>query len=300
MNLAERLYEEIRRDDKRIIIVGDSMTDVWVHGQLAECQDYCQKFIEKAHYRTPGGASNAARCLTYWTSRCVLYSHHCQFQPIKTRFVNADGKIVFRHDDEVRLLPIIDYDYVRRDALHHAKYEGCAAVLLSDYDKRLLTPSFLKEIVAACKARGIPCVVDAKRDPSLYKGAILKCNESYYLKHSESIRRSFQYWIVTKGEVSPYVHHIIGQIPYLPLGTVKCVNHVGAGDCFAAMLVLALAHGFSLVDASEVAHSAGRVYVQHPHNRPPRPEEVIEDMKSASIPPPHSAAPSHADVPAPA
>lgn len=58
---------------------------------------------------------------------------------------------------------------------------------------------------------------------------------------------------------------------------VNCVSHVGAGDCFAAHLVLALAHGFSLEDAAAIAHSAGRVYVQHEHNRPPMPEEIAED-----------------------
>ena len=65
------------------------------------------------------------------------------------------------------------------------------------------------------------------------------------------------------------------------LTSVKCVNHVGAGDCFSAHLVLALAYGFTLEDAAVIAHSAGRVYVQHQHSRPPLPQEVREDMASA-------------------
>ena len=59
---------------------------------------------------------------------------------------------------------------------------------------------------------------------------------------------------------------------------VRVVSHVGAGDCFGAHIVLALAHGFSLREAAALAHSAGRVYVQFPHNRAPRPEEIAADL----------------------
>jgi D-beta-D-heptose 7-phosphate kinase/D-beta-D-heptose 1-phosphate adenosyltransferase len=58
-------------------------------------------------------------------------------------------------------------------------------------------------------------------------------------------------------------------------------SHVGAGDCFAAHLVLALAHGLSLEEAAMIAHSAGRIYVQHPHGRPPWPHEIKKDLDPA-------------------
>ena len=72
-----------------------------------------------------------------------------------------------------------------------------------------------------------------------------------------------------------------GFLKYLEkeLPKVNCINHVGAGDCFGAHLVLALMYGFSLEDAATIAHSAGRVYVQHLHNRPPLPEEIEEDLE---------------------
>ena len=62
---------------------------------------------------------------------------------------------------------------------------------------------------------------------------------------------------------------------------VEVKNHVGAGDCFAAHLILGLAYGLSLEDAATVAHSAGRVYVQFPHNRPPLPSEIVADFATA-------------------
>lgn len=43
---------------------------------------------------------------------------------------------------------------------------------------------------------------------------------------------------------------------------------IGAGDCFAAFLALAFAHGFGVRDCAEVAFKAGAVYVQNVRNRP--------------------------------
>jgi len=57
-----------------------------------------------------------------------------------------------------------------------------------------------------------------------------------------------------------------------------CVNHVGAGDCFGAWLTLGLAHGLRLQEAARLAHAAGRVYVRHPHNRPPWPHEIRKEL----------------------
>lgn len=288
MNLAERLYNEVRRQSKDIVIIGDGMIDVWVHGQLAECQDDCSKFIEHYRHHTAGGAANAAKCLIHWTINYALYTHPENFQPVKTRFVDRDGKIIFRHDDETQLLSVIDYAYIRRNALTHIKYNRCAGVLLSDYDKRVLTPSFLKEVSKLCAENGIPCVADCKRSPEIYEGCILKGNNDYWDKHSIVDGATL---VRTRGDCPPILIHTGGFTRY-DLLPVKCINHVGAGDCFATFLALALAYGFSLQEAAAVAHSAGRVYVQYPHNRPPRPEEVIEDMNSASPPQTATAVPA--------
>ncbi len=149
------------------------------------------------------------------------------------------------------------------------------AVLLSDYDKGFLTPEFTREVIKRCNRRSIPCVADVKRGPELYQGAILKSNLDWTNKYGASN-------VTTRGAMWPWVH---GKTDRYHGGRhdVKCVNHVGAGDCFAAHLTLALACGFSLEDAAAVAHSAGRVYVQHPHNRPPHPKEIAADMGNAVI-----------------
>ncbi len=133
-----------------------------------------------------------------------------------------------------------------------------------------------------CRDLQIPCVADCKREPEVYDGCVLKCNGDYQDKYCELI--PFENMVITHGEKNPAVWS--GPVPYgigQPLPSVRCVNHVGAGDCFAAHLTLALTCGFSLKDAAALAHSAGRVYVQYPHNRPPQPDEIAADLSGHKV-----------------
>lgn len=265
MNLVERLIELDRKVPKRILVVGDVMTDVYVHGRLEECQDGCQKFIEESRVQVPGGAANAARSLKNWLAR-----RYCSLQvtigpPVKTRMM-VGNKCVFRYDDD-RIGT--DLNIARESVRHCFNDHWPEAVLISDYDKGLLTPEFLREVIGACQAQGIPCVADAKRSPELYRGAVIKGNAAWGHRFNTCNH------VITNGMYPPQIDG--DSIDYNTPYTIKCINHVGAGDCFSAHLTLALAHGFSLKEAAAVAHSAGRVYVQYPHNRPPTPDEILAD-----------------------
>ncbi len=260
---------------KTILIVGDAMTDVYVTGRLETgCQDGCEKFVEESRVGVPGGAANVVRSLNYWNTK-KLFPTDEQKGPIKTRFV-AGNRFVFRHDDETTK---VNFDLVRKDMMETLRGKGIAAVIISDYDKGLLTPSFINNIITMCKRRNIPCVADAKREPELYAGSILKCNNDYYCKHKNKLK-SWRRLVRTMGASPPDVY-FDGEFPLIQSGSkVECINHVGAGDCFAAHLALALAHKLTLVEAAEIAHSAGRIYVQHPYNRPPRPNEIRKDLNN--------------------
>ncbi len=168
------------------------------------------------------------------------------------------------------------------DVLHEMKVD---AVLLSDYDKGFLTPEFIRKIIDSCNQRNIPCIADVKREPELYGGAVIKCNEEYQRKYNKSLSclvhdSDMPYnLVVTAGQLTPIIWYE-GELQkgFKTLPPVQCVNHVGAGDCFAVHLTLALSHGFSLKESAEIAYSAGRVYVQHRHNKPPCLDEIRADV----------------------
>lgn len=297
MNLVHKLQARIAENRKSIVIIGDAMTDVWVHGRIEECQDGCPKFIEESQTAVPGGAANAERSISRWSEPYCPFGSVETMRPMvttvlcalldkdrvaKVRFVDNSGKIVFRHDDDIET----NYIFIQNNHQQYYRWEipralkaieTAGAVLLSDYDKGLLTPEFIQQVATKCKKHNIPCVADCKRAPEVYKGCVLKGNNDYWLKHSYPENSII---VRTRGNYKPWLSHPEDHL-YINSASHKCINHVGAGDCFAAHLTLALAYGFYLREAAALAHSAGRVYVQHQHNYPPYPYEIAADMESA-------------------
>lgn len=282
--MIERLQREIAKSRRRIVFIGDAMTDRWVHGNLSECQEGCRKFVQTYVCCVPGGAGNAKECLQHWNVNTDLYGQNklCR-QPTKTRFV-VDNRVVFRHDNE---LPLTTSERIMCRWMYDAALEAVGrahGVLLSDYDKGVLTQGFVRQVVALCERRGIPCVADCKREPGMYAGCLLKCNSDYQHQYNDELHNLAERgvrFVVTAGRLNPIMWIDGGPVGLgYDLKDVPCINHVGAGDCFAAHLTLALAYAFHLREAVAFAHSAGRVYVQHPHNRAPKPSEVAVDLQN--------------------
>lgn len=261
---------EVGGHRKRIVVIGDVMIDRWIHGHLAPSQDGCHKFVQERVHETLGGAGNAAHCLRNWSVSVELCGHVNTGRGKKTRFVDQHGNIVFRHDHDIIAGTSTGENGARQSALELVKHAD--GVLLSDYDKGFLTPELIRQISDLCRRQEIPCVADVKRSAEVYEECWTKANFEWSLRHGAAS-------VVTNGDQPPSVN---GSVLKLQLKPVKCINHVGAGDCFAAHLVFSLAHGQSLENAAAFAHSAGRVYVQFPHNRPPHPAEIAADMVTPS------------------
>ncbi len=280
MTTIDRLIEADRQTPKRIAVIGDRMTDVWIHGHLGTCQENSMRFNEESHITVDGGAANAAAQLDNWRCDTALLSQHRNIQPIKTRFL-VDGKIVFRHDlDQMDCEAVL----VERRTTEFAKLiDGEPdSILISDYSKGFLTPTFIQQIIRYANERGIPVVADAKREPSVYAGATLKCNFDYACRFQVS-RNCQRQHVITSGAKCPCVviESTMDSRKWIcakEMPLVHCRNHIGAGDSFAAHLTLALAHGLTIEDAAMIAHSAGRVYVQHSHARAPWPHEIKRDL----------------------
>lgn len=278
-NLAEQLIERTKDKRRTILVCGDTIIDSWINGCVTECQDGCPRFVRESNIETPGGAALAASCLRNWNVKVVLYGYADNDCPVKYRYVD-NNKIVFRVDDDGPTNRGSGYDWSRSLALEMVIHAD--GVLLSDYDKGFLLPEFIKDVSGISAIRGICCVADVKRHPELYAGCIIKGNEYWFKRwygHSPMFGID-KNQVCTRGEFDPLLYDGCAESKLPP---VKCVNHVGAGDCFAAHLTLALAYGFSIKDAAAIAHSAGRVYVQFPHSRPPHPKEVAADLESAVV-----------------
>lgn len=301
MTPIDRLIAADRETKKRVCVIGCSMEDVWLHGELQPSQDGVMKFVERLRLSTPGGAAGAARQLAHWNCDTALislvkpgsgeawnqvpdgYTLECRRMPTKTRYIDLSGRIVWRHDlDNGYGLDANGMNEARELALKAIRCCHWDAVLISDYEKGFVDEGLIRSVIDHCNRRGVPVVADAKREPRLYAGSVLKCNTDYikkfgYLDQPNGLTGV----IVTFGPSEPLVRsgERSGGRPSFPVADyAPIVNHVGAGDAFAAHLTLALAHGLNLEEAVTVAHSAGRVYVQHEHGRPPWPHEICRDL----------------------
>lgn len=289
MNPCLRLIEADQREPKTIAVVGDAMTDIWYQGAPETCQDHCSCLRQPAEITTPGGALNAVRQLTNWRCHALGLTYPDIAIPVKMRFVDEKNRILFRAD----ILQRMNSESTEQKFLFTARLDcfnrlcnaNLDAVLISDYDKGFLNKEMIKMIIDYCNDRNIPCVADPKQNPHFFQGSILKVNEEYsqkFLEKNGGLKRYFCNVIVTQGSRNPFLW--VDCRPYfysfLPnyLQPVPCVNHIGAGDCFAAHLTLALAHGLNLAEAVSIAHAAGRVFVQHPFARPPYPHEITKDL----------------------
>lgn len=305
MNPIDRLIAADRETKKRICVCGDSLRDVWIHGDLLPSQDGVQKFVERRRIETPGGAAGAARQLCRWNADTHLLSVvsgnvgeawnqvfisaaeyiFARRIPEKHRFLDAQGRILWRHDVEngygadANLM-----EKWRATTMDRLKRLAPDAVLIADYDKGFLTEPMIRQVIEWCNGWGVPVVADAKREPMVYgRATVIKANEPYVsaLRCGHKSQKDGCWGVVTRGGASPLMYNwlTLTSLEVLPaMPRVQCLNHVGAGDCFSAHLTLALAHGLPLEEAAAIAHSAGRVYVQCAHGRPPWLHEIRRDL----------------------
>jgi D-beta-D-heptose 7-phosphate kinase/D-beta-D-heptose 1-phosphate adenosyltransferase len=193
----------------------------------------------------------------------------------KTRVVVAHQQVV-RLDQETTA----GIDTATEDTLLHAilhSQKRFDAVLISDYNKGVVTPTLCQAIIQFARQNSIPVLVDPKgTDGSKYRGATVLTpnrNEAYGLtgiqvRDDSSVREAgqrlreeldLQYAVITLSEQGMAV---CGEEMTRIRSTARDVYDVsGAGDTVLAVLSYALACGIPVTEAAELANAAAGVVV---------------------------------------
>lgn len=194
---------------------------------------------------------------------------------IKTRII-AHSQLVVRADRESRapVDPKIEDKIVAclKEALHDAH-----AFVVSDYDKGVVTPRILGEILPFAYER-VPVLIDPKlRNFNFYRPATLVTpNHHEALRMSDSedhsddgshhaatvIRKKLacDAVLITRGDRGMMLLEADGQPVYVNTAAREVYDVTGAGDTVIAALAAALAAGTSMVEAAALAnHAAGIV-----------------------------------------
>lgn len=187
---------------KRILVVGDVMTDAYIHGQVERMSPEAPIPVVdlKKEEQRIGGAGNVALNLIALGAKAFLASvigqdqtgQHLKQQleqahidtkgillsaerktTIKTR-VLSNGKQLLRIDNEDQHDLSAFETSAFQVQIENILSEGIDGILLEDYNKGILTADLISWLIALAQKRQIPVVVDPKKKNFFaYKGCTL-------------------------------------------------------------------------------------------------------------------------------
>lgn len=309
MDLLNKFLKKNREKRLEIHCIGDAMIDQYIDIKVTRISPESPAIVMLSDFEQyeskPGGAANVAYqfknfnvkpLLVCWhdeIGRYVFEKHNINYVhesfsracnlPIKRRFLD-DGVQIVRHDIESKFCGLNE-ELAKSFIQKTQSYLNCVpdVVILSDYNKGFFPDD--NNIIEFYK--GTKTIVDPKKGPlSKWKGCTIfkpNCKEATELtgmSHWKDQSRYIQQELECESVVITFGGEKVAGITcgeyfeFKPNRSVVVESVVGAGDCFAAFFAMAIGHGFSVVEASEIAWNAGANYVKNKRNRPIVPAEL--------------------------
>ena len=308
---VEELKEIVDQFDKaRILVIGDFMLDKFIQGTVSRISPEAPiPVIDVAsEIFRPGGAANAISTIRAfggntvavgvigddWNGRKLMsllkqdgadtegtVVSKERHTTVKTRII-ADQQQIVRIDREKK--DAIAYEHTRTilDFLNE-KIDDVDAILISDYDKGVVTNDLLEGLLPLAKKFGKPVVAHPKVVHFLdYKGVtIVNSNierasavTEIHQINETSIRNTGQwlltqleceYVLITRGNDGMTLFEKSGSVTHIPAiaKEVYNVTGVGAGDTVTSLIALSLASGVTnMVNSAILANIAAGVVVE--------------------------------------
>ncbi len=291
----------------RILVLGDVMLDRYLYGEVERISPEAPVPVVRLRRSVAmlGGAGNVARNISALGGRAVLIglrgrdgtagelaallaadpriedamAESATRPTICKMRVVAGTQQVARLDDEVADPADAAEAAALVAATDRALAAGCAALVLSDYAKGVLAPAVVEAAIAAARARGVPVLVDPKRDDfAAYRGADL------LTPNARELGRAARMPVGTEAEVAAAARAVMapaglpallctraergmtlvradGAVASVPAVAREVFDVSGAGDTVIATLALAHAAGRPLEDAMRLANAAAGIVV---------------------------------------
>jgi rfaE bifunctional protein kinase chain/domain len=213
---------------------------------------------------------------------------------VKTRII-AHSQLVVRADRELRT-PVNGQTEARiisalKEAIRHAD-----AFVVSDYDKGVVTPRILAEILPLAYER-MPVLIDPKiRNLASYRPATLVTpnhhealrmtnlegdsnNELHRAARMLREKLNCDAVLITRGDRGMMLLEGDGEPVYVDTAAREVYDVTGAGDTVIATLAAALAAGASLIEAAGLANHAAGIVVGKVGTATASSEEVISSFQ---------------------
>jgi rfaE bifunctional protein kinase chain/domain len=326
MSDFDLLFTEFSK--KRILVVGDVMIDAYLRGKVNRVSPEAPVPIvslEREEDRL-GGAANVALNLVALGAKPVICSvvgndsHSKDLQMLlKESAISSEG-IVFSPDRQTtvktrvignnqQLLRIdseqIDPITVEEESKLITKVEqlmdhGADALIFEDYNKGVLTPKVIEQLIKLARKRAIPTAVDPKKENFLaYRNVTLFKPNLKELR--DGLNRSFQFCpsdrnafeeavseletqlnnkisFVTLSENGVYIRE--GENSHYAEAHPRNIADVsGAGDTVIAVATLGLAAGVSVEQIAELANIAGGLVCETSGVVPVDKDQLLAEVK---------------------
>jgi len=285
---------------KRVLVLGDLMLDKYIWGRVSRISPEAPVPVVEVHAESSclGGAGNVGHNLESLGARPFLVGVVGRDEPgrwiraqlsdgrgifvdekrpttVKTRII-AHNQQVVRVDQErrARLSPGLEKRILERVAA-----AACGGIILSDYDKGLLTPTLVPAVLALAKERRIPVFVDPKVDrfplytlvtlitPNHHEAEKIvghDCRTDAQVERAGEAmldRISARYLILKRGEQGMTIFER-GKSPiHIPTNAQEVFDVTGAGDTVIATAALALVAGAGIREAAVLANAAAAIVV---------------------------------------
>tara|TARA_B100000809_G_scaffold264760_1_gene321505 strand:+ start:202 stop:1191 length:990 start_codon:yes stop_codon:yes gene_type:complete len=292
---------------KKIIIIGDVMIDTYIKGKVnrisPEAPVPVVKFESREHRL--GGAANVALNIKALGGKPFICSvvgkddngklleklineNHLQKEGIidsdervttvKTRIIGNNQQLIRIDNEEAEPISSqLVFSLVQR-IKEIAKKEKIDAIIFQDYNKGVLTPKVIEDIISYANENGIPTAVDPKKDNFLaYKNVTLfkpnlkelkdgldldfefkSDDKSVFLNAINELKEKIspKYTFVTLSESGVYIneednHH------FIPAHLRNITDVSGAGDTVISVAALCLACDLKAELIAEVSNLAG-------------------------------------------
>ncbi|TNJ39370.1 D-glycero-beta-D-manno-heptose-7-phosphate kinase [Chlorobaculum thiosulfatiphilum] len=313
----EKIFRSFR--EKRIAVIGDVMIDKYIFGHVSRISpEYPVPVVDVTRESSRlGGAANVAvntqslgaetlligvtgddaerRNLTslmqeHGLDPEMLVADSTRPTTCKTRILSQNHHIT-RVDYESR--KPVDAELEERLLAMFREIAGTVdAVVLEDYNKGVLTPTLIASVIAICRERDTPVLVDPKLKGffSYFGCTVFKPNLSELaaalgdrVANADSAveqaclalreKLDFESIVVTRSEKGMTAYD--GSFTHIPALSLDVADVSGAGDTVIGTLALGLASGLDLVTSTRIANLAANTVCQEVGAVPVRPDKLF-------------------------
>ena len=232
----------LQQKQLKILLIGDSCTDVYVYGTCERLNPEAPVPILKFNKKitTKGMAWNVRKNLESFGLEVYIITN--QEEIIKTRYIDEKyNQQMLRVDDEPFVKPM---EYNLPD-------EEFDALVISDYNKGFLSEQKILELVECFDG---PVFIDTKKNHLPKLNAFVKINEHEY----KNFKSSTDNLIITRGNKGcEYKGNLY------PTEKVDTFDAIGAGDTFLSALVYFYLLYGTIEYAIPYANKAATISVSH-------------------------------------